>query len=148
MSLSNIKTQLVALEGTITGVTRAYADRPTQAPVDGDCPVVINDYDPANFLAISITAGGLVRYSWRFNIKFLLHAVAQSTIEEWDDSIELYPARFIEKFLGNLTLSGNAVDQDLTSAFKIGLVEYKNSIYFGFTLPWTINEDIPTQIVA
>ena len=129
-------------------VYSVFADKPSEAVLDADCPAVINDYDPANFLSLGTVAHQLVQYRWQFNVKFLLNAIAQGTPVEWSDAIEPYPRRFIEKFLGSLTLSGAANDQDLISNFRLGVVEYRGAFYFGFELPWVVNEDIETTIAA
>ncbi len=147
MSLANIKAQLVALEQTVTGVQRVFADEPDRAPIAADCPAVINAPSADGFPEISMISVATVRYDWHFDILFLLKPLGQGSPVEWDDAIEPYAARFIAKFLSALTLNGNCVDQRLRAAFRVGAqINYLDQPYYGFVLPWTVSEDVLTAV--
>lgn len=146
MSLTVIKTQLYTLEAAVTGVNRAYLDLPDLAPSPPDLPAILNARGEPP-LEISNISAGVVRYDWNFNILFLLKVAGMGTIEEWDDDIEPFPRRLIEKFLSSFTLDGNVVDQRLRATARIGVnITYLDTTYFGFVLPWTVTEDIVTAV--
>ncbi len=148
MSLDTIKTQLNTNFHAITGVVEAYEDQPNLNPAAADCPAVVwARRDP--FLTWSSPFCGTIRYTWHFDVLFLYKPFALGTQAEIDAALEPFPARFVAKFVGALTLSGNTIASvGIANQVHVGVVPYNAGQYWGFTFEMDVSEDVNTTMAA
>ena len=143
MSLTLIKAQLATNLATITGITRVYSNTPEIAPTEADCPAVIMEKGTP-FLTALAEANQLILYTWNFDIKFLMIPTGLGIKEEWDSALEPYFKRFVDKFWGDIKLSGNAQDIVENMDFDSPIVEYLGTTYVGFSIKFGVREKIVT----
>jgi hypothetical protein len=141
--IAEIRAGLPVVEASIVGVTTVFPSTPAQAPTEPQCPFIINDRQKPFLTFVVDAGGGVIRLQWHFLIKFGLRPWGVGTEDEWDDSIAPYPGRVLTALFGNMSLSDVTVPApDMESGAMVGMIHYNGKSYFGFEIPWLVQEQI------
>lgn len=147
MSLSAIKTALAARLDTITDIATAHVfmDEPNTTPTEEQMPCIIVTLPR---ITPSTPTNSEVRCIYHFEILYLKHPAELAQPQEVTTAIDAYLSDVWTALLAALTLSGNATVGDFDGDVTRPLVQFRNAWYWGYKIPWRVEERASATFAA